>query len=276
MKRSKRPRLRSNLRRLYLIGLFLHLYALWPPPPWLFATGVGLVLLGRGLQMWAYGHLQKINALRGPEDLVPTTTGPYARVRNPVAWGSFICDAGYGLMAAAPHGVVAYALVYWWVTVRRVRRYEEPMLAERCGEAYAAYRQSVPRFWPTWGGPGRVVAAAGALAKDAGGPADESGEPEAAAPRGFSWRNVWENGEVSRALGALALMAALRLAWTLPASREGLPGETPWVLGTTIAFGAASLVVQSFEHRPHLTRRWLLGLRGRADGDDGTRGPGRS
>ena len=232
--RMMRLRLRSTLRRIYLLVIFLHVLWLWPPPPWLFGAGVGVALCGRALQLWAYGHLRKINVLRGPDDLVPTSSGPYGHVRNPVAWASFITDMGYGLAAAAPIGAAVYGAVYWWVTVRRVKRYEEKTLAERCGAAYEAYRERVPRFRPRWR------------------------RAEGLEEGRWRWRLAWDNGEFSRLIGAIALLVGLRLAWVFPEGRGASPLELRLLVGATIALGVAALVVQAFEHRPHLGRKWLL------------------
>lgn len=233
-------RLRTSLRRLYLAVLFLHLVFIGPPGPRIFLLGVSIVLLGRALQAWSYGHLRKINERRGPTPLLPTTSGPYSRLRNPIAWSSFISDLGFGVLAGAPIPTVAYAFLYWPIAVRRILRYEEPMLGRRCGGAYEAYREAVPRFLP------RLSSYTGTV-------------------RGrFSIRVLWENGEVSRLIGALSLIAIFRVASVI---REGGVGGSPdfWIVAPiAVATGVASLVLQGIEYRPHLARRrvlrWLKGM----------------
>jgi hypothetical protein len=170
---------------------------------------------------------------------VPTTSGPYARVRNPIAWASFISDVGFGILVAAWVPLAVYALLYWGITARRILRYEEPMLRRRCGEAYDDYRREVPPFIP------------GIRGIDG--------------PRwpGFSFRRLWENAEVSRLLAALSLVALYRLVW---AWRAGGPEGNAdfWLsLGLGLGLGIASLVLQAMEYRPHVWRRriqrWLKG-----------------
>ena len=228
-------RMRTNLRRLYLVALVLHLCLVTVPTAVTFWAGLTLVVLGRALQVWAHGHLRKINDRRGPDPPIPTTGGPYGRVRNPIAWASFISDAGFGVIAAAPIPLVIYAGVYWFITARRIARYEEPMLRRRCGEAYEEYCRAVPRILP------RLVPA-----KGAGGP-------------GFTFRSLWDNAEVSRLLGAFSVVAVFRVIWVW---REGAPreGEDFWfALGAALVLGAASLILQSVEYRPHLGRKKVLG-----------------
>ena len=241
----KALRLRTSLRRLYLAVLIVQVFLVGIPGLRLYLAGFGVVLLGRVLQAWSSGHLHKVNERRGPDPAVPTTSGPYAHVRNPIAWSSLCADVGYGIAAGATIPLAIYGLIHVWIATRRIILYEEPMLRRRCGEAYDTYSRAVPRFLP------RLSPYPG---------------PEG---RRFSFRHLWENGEASRLLGALSLLGFFRVIWVVG---RGGPGEAPdlWpVLVLASILGAASLVLQSFEYRPHLTRRrilrWLRG-EGRSSG----------
>ena len=44
--------------------------------------------------------------------------------------------------------LLAYVLAFGAAVIAFVRGYEEPTLAKRYGEQYAAYRRSVPGWWP--------------------------------------------------------------------------------------------------------------------------------
>jgi protein-S-isoprenylcysteine O-methyltransferase Ste14 len=68
-------------------------------------------------------------------------------MRNPLLAGVVVTLAGATL--AARSGALALATVVGAVAAHVfVVRAEEPRLASRFGEAYAAYRERVPRWWP--------------------------------------------------------------------------------------------------------------------------------
>ncbi|TVR85994.1 MAG: isoprenylcysteine carboxylmethyltransferase family protein [Trueperaceae bacterium] len=79
-----------------------------------------------------------------PRELV--TTGPYARSRNPMYAAVVAVVLGlatvYGSAALLVYGLVLAASFH-----RRVVRFEEPVLARDFGDAYASYRERVPRWW---------------------------------------------------------------------------------------------------------------------------------
>ncbi len=73
--------------------------------------------------------------------------GPYRRVRNPLLAGLVLAAIGMALATRSIELVVgaaiAAAVAHLWVV-----RIEEPRLAARFGDAYAAYRRCVPRWVP--------------------------------------------------------------------------------------------------------------------------------
>ncbi|MCZ6690813.1 MAG: methyltransferase [Planctomycetota bacterium] len=234
-------RLRSNLRRIYRATLILHALLRGVPEAWIFITGLIIALLGRGLQAWASGHLDKVNERRGPDPPVPTSSGPFAHVRNPIAWSSFLSDVGLGILAGAAIPVAVYSAIYWWVAWRRITRYEEPMLRRRCGESYERYIEMTPRLLP------------------------RLRRPRGSASGWFSWRRFWDNGELSRLLGGLTLIGVFYLIGLY--QREGGTAH-PWfwpALGLFATLGVIGLVLQGAEYRPHLVRtrllRWIRGDR---------------
>ncbi len=82
---------------------------------------------------------------RPPRSLV--TTGPYARVRNPIflAWGTVLFGLGIGLqlpglvLLLVPAAVAIHVYIVY---------HEEPILARRFGAEFEAYRRRVPRWIP--------------------------------------------------------------------------------------------------------------------------------
>lgn len=106
------------------------------------------LILGELLRIWAVGYAggaTRSRTLGAASDLV--TTGPYARVRNPLYLGNLLLSLG----------VCIIANVYWMITVLFVGyllQYlpiiasEEAYLRKSCGAAYQAYLTAVPRFIP--------------------------------------------------------------------------------------------------------------------------------
>jgi protein-S-isoprenylcysteine O-methyltransferase Ste14 len=83
---------------------------------------------------------------RGPRPSF-VIAGPYRRVRNPLLAGLLLVAVGVAIAAQsivlAAGAAVAAVVAHLWVL-----GVEEPRLAARFGEAYAAYRRCVPRWVP--------------------------------------------------------------------------------------------------------------------------------
>ena len=153
-------------------------YALLARPtlPFLIA-GIALVLAGLAVRAWAAGTVEKSARL--------ATSGPYARTRNPLYFGSSLLAAGFTLagrslvMAAA----VAALLVFIYAPV--IRR-EAEFLESKFGDEYRRYAANVPMFLPA---PGRRMDSAGR----------------------FAWSRYMKNREYEAALGCAAGVAFLVL-----------------------------------------------------------------
>ncbi len=120
------------------------------PTPASLAAGLLLVLLGEGLRFWGVaivGSETRTTGSVGGTYLV--TTGPYARVRNPLYVGNMMLYAGVGVMSMALFPWLLLAAMAWFfVQYVLIVRQEEDYLAERFGPAYEEYRKNVPRFLP--------------------------------------------------------------------------------------------------------------------------------
>ncbi|HEX8104381.1 MAG TPA: isoprenylcysteine carboxylmethyltransferase family protein [Solirubrobacteraceae bacterium] len=120
-------------------------------PPWpLAVAGGALIAVGAVVVLHAFARF--VTEGRGtPAPVAPTERlvvgGLYRHVRNPmyVAVGATI--AGQAALLGRPV-LLAYAAVFWAVVAAFVRLHEEPVLAARHGEQYAAYRRAVPGWWP--------------------------------------------------------------------------------------------------------------------------------
>jgi len=139
--------------------------------------GAAIAALGILIRAAASGHLRKDREL--------AVSGPYARTRNPLYFGSAFLAAGF---IVAGHSWIAGALVavYFGVFYYAVIRDEERDLRARFGAAFDEYASRVPLFFPgmrSWRGD---AAAAGA-------------EPAGK----FSWAQYRRNREYQALIGAI-------------------------------------------------------------------------
>ena len=108
------------------------------PTPTLLGVGAAVAFVGVLVRAWASGHIMKNDRL--------ATTGPYAWVRNPLYFGSFLISCGFAL-AAHWALLVLVALFFALIYVPTMQR-EKANIAQRFPEAYAEYCATVPAFFP--------------------------------------------------------------------------------------------------------------------------------
>ena len=84
-------------------------------------------------------------SLDAPRHLV--TSGPFARVRNPIIAGEAAVIWGEALYLSSL-GVLLYAILFTLAGHRAVVSVEEPELRKRFGERYEVYCRRVPRWLP--------------------------------------------------------------------------------------------------------------------------------
>lgn len=111
------------------------------------AAGAVLIVAGMALAIRSASLLAgRGRPKRGPRPAF-VIAGPYRRVRNPLLAGALLALSGVAVAtrsgALAGATLLAALVAHAWVI-----RAEEPRLASRFGEAYAAYRRCVPRWWP--------------------------------------------------------------------------------------------------------------------------------
>lgn len=143
---------KSWLRFRVPLGFLFAGFYLWLsyryPPRCLFLSTL-LIVLGCVLRSWAAGYL-----LKGKRVAVG---GPYAYVRNPLYLGSFLIGAGCCLVLyqnPLPPAVVVFWLVYilgFAGLYIAKSQSEEAELVKALGDAYVAYREKVPVFFPVRG-----------------------------------------------------------------------------------------------------------------------------
>jgi protein-S-isoprenylcysteine O-methyltransferase Ste14 len=168
------------------IGYLLAVVVLWLSRPQqrsiLFGACVGL--LGLAIRAYAAGYLHK--------QAVLTTTGPYARTRNPLYFGSSILALGAAI-AMNSWWSAALLLFYFALVYTLVMRHEEIELRGHHGAEFDTYAKSVPLFFPSLTTPRQPAATSGS----------------------FSWAQYQRNHEYQAALGFLFLLLALVVIWRL-------------------------------------------------------------
>ena len=136
-----KKRLGPRILPVYLLGLLLVVYA--EPTPAGLVLGMGLVVLGEGLRVWATGYLFKNDAL--------TVAGPYQFLRHPLYLGSLLIASGFALMSRNPitlgvFGVfVVFFLGYYMPYKNRI---ESARLESLYGDPFRRYRTAVPSLLP--------------------------------------------------------------------------------------------------------------------------------
>ena len=103
-------------------------------------TGLLLVIAGLGIRSWAAGTLKKQKQL--------ATTGPYALVRHPLYFGSFLLMLGFGTLIHDPLTLWIVAGPVAWLYWHAIKS-EERKLASLFPE-WPSYKAKVPAFVPYW------------------------------------------------------------------------------------------------------------------------------
>jgi protein-S-isoprenylcysteine O-methyltransferase Ste14 len=173
---------RWRVRIGYLLAVVVLLFS--RPEPRSILVGACVGLLGLTMRAYAAGYLQKQAFL--------TTTGPYARTRNPLYFGSSILALGAAI-AMNSWFSAALLLFYFGFVYTLVMRREEIELRGHHGPAFDAYSKSVPLFFP------RLTAS----------------KQQAATAGAFSWAQYRKNHEYQAALGFLFLLLLLVVIWRI-------------------------------------------------------------
>lgn len=108
--------------------------------PALFASGVGLLIAGAALHLYAKGCLRQNQEV--------TTSGPYRYCRNPFYLANLVIDCGICLMIGRWWVALPYLLLWSKVYGETISR-EEAKLEKLFGDSFREYRARVPRLLPT-------------------------------------------------------------------------------------------------------------------------------
>jgi len=149
------------------------------PLPVVFGVAALLAVAGAVVRFWAAGIISKNREL--------ATGGPYAWVRNPLYFGSFLIMVAFLLLNGNPWYIIPAVVGTSVIYVRTIRS-ETAMLTELFGETYREYCRRVPALIP-WRG--RVGMEGGSAV--------------------YSLEQSLFNKEYNGALGTLAMLAAFYL-----------------------------------------------------------------
>lgn len=142
---------------LFMIGLFLLAFSEFRNP-----TGGRLLgrvwevvcllisLAGLGIRILTVGYVPEGTSgrnTRGQIADVLNTTGTYSLVRHPLYLGNFIIWLGISLFARIWWFSLIIVLI-WWLYYERIMFAEEDFLEEKFGEAFSAWADKTPAFFP--------------------------------------------------------------------------------------------------------------------------------
>ncbi|MGI5861849.1 MAG: methyltransferase family protein [Myxococcales bacterium] len=112
-------------------------------------AGLLLAIAGQALRAWVLGQVPEGTSGQGNtlEASTLNTTGPYARVRNPLYVGNLLIVVGLLLMTQSLVAA-ALALAFFFGQYHFIIRAEEQFLRERFAKRFEAFYRSVPRWLP--------------------------------------------------------------------------------------------------------------------------------
>lgn len=141
MRLTARWRAWASHHRVHVGILFSLVYvALSRPDPDRLIWGAILVAIGEAIRVWACGYLVRNEVL--------TRDGPYALVRHPLYFGSFLIGTGLALLTEHAllwlGGFLAMYLAFYLPAMY----IEELRLQSLFGAEYQEYTEEVPRWFP--------------------------------------------------------------------------------------------------------------------------------
>jgi len=140
-------------RGLTPIALVLIVF-LWPTGAGLglarLLVSIALIVAGEGVRLGAVGTAGKCTRTRGDNVAELVTSGPFARVRNPLYIGNFLLSYGLVVLSRVDWLLWAFPIVFFFQYAAIVS-WEERVLSARFGRDYEEYRRAVPRWIPRTG-----------------------------------------------------------------------------------------------------------------------------
>jgi protein-S-isoprenylcysteine O-methyltransferase Ste14 len=109
-----------------------------------------ILAIGLFLMTWSVLHFIRVKGTPVPFNPPPklVTTGPYARVRNPMVTGVFVLLFGLGVLLRSISLVSIFTPLFILLNVWELKAVEERELERRLGKDYVEYKKRVPMFIP--------------------------------------------------------------------------------------------------------------------------------
>ncbi len=124
------------------LGFLIGALYLWKAPEYAtterLVIGAAIAFVGVLVRAWAAGHIIKNNRL--------ATTGPYAHVRNPLYFGSFLIACGFAI--AAHPVLLVFVALFWGLIYFPTMQRERRNILGRFPDAYPEFERHVPLFIP--------------------------------------------------------------------------------------------------------------------------------
>lgn len=156
VKSERRGGVERIRKPLALVCIAAWLYAAWRLPVMHGGGYAAMALMGHVLVALAImGRIWSTLHIGGLKNGALCRSGPYERTRNPLYFFSWLGVTGLAMICREPW-LVPLAWVGFAVSFAPLIRAEERRLGRLFGEAFATYRNEVPRFFP------RLHGAAGA------------------------------------------------------------------------------------------------------------------
>lgn len=107
--------------------------------------GLGMMLLGPLVRVWAITHMGSTARNRDANVQKLVYTGPYELTRNPLYMANIWIHAGLGVASCGPLVGACVGFGYF-IFYSFIVRFEESFLERRLGEIFRSYRNRVPRW----------------------------------------------------------------------------------------------------------------------------------
>lgn len=107
------------------------------------AAGMCLVLLGFLFRIAARGYKEE----KSSNGNALVKSGPYAIIRNPMYFGTFIIGAGAVIMLLEWWFFLLFSVIFLLIYIPQMKK-EEKALLERFGQEYKEYCKITPKYFP--------------------------------------------------------------------------------------------------------------------------------
>jgi len=131
--------LRARIPASIFMALAIIMFAQPTPTSWL--TGLGIIIIGEALRIWASGHIHKSAQV--------TCTGPYAMVRHPLYLGHFLIASGFCVTADSLIAFIIVSIAFFIIYIPTWKN-EEKYLTELFGDTYTDFMANTPALLPRW------------------------------------------------------------------------------------------------------------------------------